>query len=1067
MREGLPSRVQLLAKTDESESSPCQATVKMEVGSTEEKGFKSTDGNSPKLIGSSAEEDVLVSVSKEETEMNQIDGSSYGECGTGRDTGEDIVVECSNNLWKRSRIDDEGESEDDSVKKQRVKDDAVDGELQVVGRVLRSGSTVKSDGGQKDEGGQSNDGFVGKKTRRGAFEEKRATVQKEESGYFDGRDSYQSDIEQSAGRKGVKRLKIQRGRPPKALENYESEKKWGDVEKEGIGLSASQASSQRKRRGRPPRLREVICLRRKGLSWKRKRLINLLVKRVKWKNLKHKFGRPPKARDKDGRGRPPKAQGSDLSKKKGVEVEEEECDQSAGEMIEQPNNEVRENSKLKRGGQSKAQKSDGSVIKMVEVANEESEQPACKEGDESYGKVRKKLELNRGRPSKVNKSKKVHALRKNKLVKHNAHVMNHNVGNNSSLSGKGFGKEYNMKLLPDKKINCSNDENEGGKTKHKAAEMGHRRLQRQAVRDKIVELLLGAGWEIQYRPRNGTEYKDAVYVNPEGRTHWSVTLAYRVLKKHYEDGEGNSNTCKSDFKFTPIPDEELSILTKVINKERSDKNKKKKKWNQEKVEGEKTTEVVTKRKKWKLHKRKLGAVAGVSSKKLKGRTKLKSTHRRQNDSACTPDQGAAVSVRDPKRLETHGRKRCALKARNSQEGTKSESDGYVLYNGKRTVLAWMIDLGTVLLYEKVQYLKRRKTGAVLRGRITTDGIQCDCCSKTFTIAEFEAHAGGKSCQPFKNIYLETGSSLFQCQLDSWLKQDESSLKGFHFVDIDGEDPNDDTCGICGDGGNLICCDGCPSTFHQSCLEIKPGWRFDLGNDHQPCAHAKDAISDDPDSLEFCGKKCKELYNRLQMLFGVKQELDEGFSWTFLHRFDIGPDVSLSGMPQKVECNSKLAVALHIMDECFLPMVDHRSGVNLIRNIVYNFGSNFNRLNYSGFFTAILERGDEIIAAASIRRQGMCRRLLCAIEMALCSLNVEKLVIPAVSELRETWTSVFGFKPLEGVSKKILRNMNMLVFPGVDMLQKPLQGLESAELGELHTMEDMTNNFVGKSSAGFD
>ncbi|KAJ9171978.1 hypothetical protein P3X46_015271 [Hevea brasiliensis] len=1189
MREGLPSRVQLLAKTDESESSPCQATVKMEVGSTEEKGFKSTDGNSPKLIGSTAEEDVLVSVSKEETEMNQIDGSSYGECGTGRDTGEDIVVECSNNLWKRSRIDDEGESEDDSVKKQRVKDDAVDGELQVVGRVLRSGSTVKSDGGQKDEGGQSNDGFVGKKTRRGAFEEKRAKVQKEESGYFDGRDSYQSgsmkgkklvrkrgrppkslkcefqekwsdvikeDIEQSAGRKGVKRLKIQRGRPPKALENYESEKKWGDVEKEGIGLSASQASCQRKRRGRPPKAQ--------GSDLSEKKRVELEEEEVNQsagdesemrKNLKHKFGRPPKARDKDGcekkwgevekegiglsanhqtknediekfksrRGRPPKAQGSDLSKKKGVEVEEEECDQSAGEMIEQPNNEVRENSKLKRGGQSKAQKSDGSVIKMVEVANEESEQPACKEGDESYGKVRKKLELNRGRPSKVNKSKKVHALRKNKLVKHNAHVMNHNVGNNSSLSGKGFGKEYNMKLLPDKKINCSNDENEGGKTKHKAGEMGHRRLQRQAVRDKIVELLLGAGWEIQYRPRNGTEYKDAVYVNPEGRTHWSVTLAYRVLKKHYEDGEGNSNTCKSDFKFTPIPDEELSILTKVINKERSDKNKKKKKWNQEKVEGEKTTEVVTKRKKWKLHKRKLGALAGVSSKKLKGRTKLKSTHRRQNDSACTPDQGAAVSVRDPKRLETHGRKRCALKARNSQEGTKSESDGYVLYNGKRTVLAWMIDLGTVLLYEKVQYLKRRKTGAVLRGRITTDGIQCDCCSKTFTIAEFEAHAGGKSCQPFKNIYLETGSSLFQCQLDSWLKQDESSLKGFHFVDIDGEDPNDDTCGICGDGGNLICCDGCPSTFHQSCLEIKfPSglwhcifclckfcgmasrntYQRDDNNAspslalltcclcedkyHQPCAHAKDAISDDPDSLEFCGKKCKELYNRLQVLFGVKQELDEGFSWTFLRRFDIGPDVSLSGMPQKVECNSKLAVALHVMDECFLPMVDHRSGVNLIRNIVYNFGSNFNRLNYSGFFTAILEREDEIIAAASIRihgnylaempfigtrymyrRQGMCRRLLCAIEMALYSLNVEKLVIPAVSELRETWTSVFGFKPLEGVSKKILRNMNMLVFPGVDMLQKPLQGLESAELGELHTMEDMTNNFVGKSSAGFD
>ncbi|KAF7148291.1 hypothetical protein RHSIM_Rhsim03G0130100 [Rhododendron simsii] len=154
-----------------------------------------------------------------------------------------------------------------------------------------------------------------------------------------------------------------------------------------------------------------------------------------------------------------------------------------------------------------------------------------------------------------------------------------------------------------------------------------------------------------------------------------------------------------------------------------------------------------------------------------------------------------------------------------KKSLKRKPKQIVYGGGTCSLLSWMIDLGIIPVLGKVQYKKAITTGVSIEGRITRDGIWCDCCNGTISISEFESHAGSKLSQPFQNIYVIVSEvSLLQHLLYSWGKHKGSELIGFHY--IFGDDSSDDRCRMCGDGGELICCDGCPSTVHQSCLNLQ-------------------------------------------------------------------------------------------------------------------------------------------------------------------------------------------------------------------------------------------------------
>ncbi|CAI9769657.1 unnamed protein product [Fraxinus pennsylvanica] len=223
----------------------------------------------------------------------------------------------------------------------------------------------------------------------------------------------------------------------------------------------------------------------------------------------------------------------------------------------------------------------------------------------------------------------------------------------------------------------------------------------------------------------------------------------------------------------------------------------------------------------------------------------------------------------------------------------------------------------------------------------------------------------------------TRGDCFDVKEDSWLE------KGAQTAQIDDTDRNDDCCGRCGDVGQLICCDSCPSAFHLACLfeqitlEIQnhvQGTQAALffSPDHETCMQGKGLKFELASDTWFCGELCQEVYSGLQSRIGVINHLSDGYSWTLIKSIHgehkVHSDKCFDAL--KEECNSKLAVAITIYEECFLSMVDPKTGISMIPQVMYNRGSEFPRLNYGGFYTVVLEKDAIMMSVASIRIHGV-------------------------------------------------------------------------------------------------
>ncbi|CAH9115619.1 unnamed protein product [Cuscuta europaea] len=193
--------------------------------------------------------------------------------------------------------------------------------------------------------------------------------------------------------------------------------------------------------------------------------------------------------------------------------------------------------------------------------------------------------------------------------------------------------------------------------------------------------------------------------------------------------------------------------------------------------------------------------------------------------------------------------RCKLLLRSQNRGGKNFIEGKWPAFASRTVLCWLIHSRVVFLNEVIQY-RNVKDGSVLKdGFITRDGILCKCCDEVLSISTFKNHAGYKPnlSQPCLNLFLESGKPFTLCQLEAWSVEYKAKKAPPRTMHADEVDQNDDSCGRCGDGGELICCDNCPSTFHQACLYAQELPEGSWYCPHCTCKICGDVVKDNGES----------------------------------------------------------------------------------------------------------------------------------------------------------------------------------------------------------------------------
>ncbi|GMH12708.1 hypothetical protein Nepgr_014549 [Nepenthes gracilis] len=241
----------------------------------------------------------------------------------------------------------------------------------------------------------------------------------------------------------------------------------------------------------------------------------------------------------------------------------------------------------------------------------------------------------------------------------------------------------------------------------------------------------------------------------------------------------------------------------------------------------------------------------------------------------------------------------------------------------------------------------------------------------------------------------------------------------------------------------------------------------------------------PTTISFCAGS--DPSSILQICLGLQKLTSKpipvglnNLTWTLIKPMQYETDdLDESDMELMAENYIKLNVALEVMHECFEPVKEPRTKRDLVEDVIFNRGSELNRLNFRGFYTVLLERDEELITVAAIRfygeqvaevplvgtrfqyrRHGMCRILMNELEKRLMELSVERLILPVVPSVLNTWITAFGFSQMTKFERLEFLAYTFLDFQGTVMCQKHLRKLprsKSSVFREQISSPDMNQN----------